>query len=125
VILPNDSHIWILSEFRSLRWMPLQPKHLDYVNTQFLLIGHKDNALEKATDQQNQDEGEGKDKPLEEMEKLEHEDEIRVEHLKGNSLLGLAALSVQSAYWKFIGDDSVFTDLGLDSKDYPKLQTTW
>ena len=75
----------ILEEFRSLRWMPLQPKHLDYVNTQFILIGHKENALEKATDQQNQDEGEGKDKPLEELEKLEHEDEIRVEHLKGTS----------------------------------------
>ena len=66
--------------------MPLQPKHLDYVNTQFLLIGHKDNALEKATEPQNQDEGEGKDKPLEEMEKLEHEDQIRVEHLKGNTV---------------------------------------
>jgi len=105
--------------------MPLQPKHLDYVNTQFLLIGHKDNALEKATDQQNQDEGEGKDKPLEEMEKLEHEDEIRVEHLKGKFPLGLTIISVQSAYWKLVGDDSVFVDLGFDSKDYPKLQTTW
>ena len=63
--------------------MPLQPKYLDYENTQFLLIGHKDHALEKAAGQQNQDEGEGKDQPIEEMEKLEHEDEIRVEHLKG------------------------------------------
>ena len=75
----------ILDEFRSLRWMPLQPKHLDYVNTQFILIGHKENAFEKATDQKNQDEGEGKDRPLEELEKLKHEDEIRVEHLKGTS----------------------------------------
>jgi len=104
--------------------MPLQPKHLDYVNTQFLLIGHKDNALEKATDQQNKDEGEDKDTPLGAMEKLEHEDEIRVEHLKGNS-------SRFDRFWRpihlleLIGDDSVFTDLGLDSKDYPKLQTTW
>ena len=65
--------------------MPLQPKHLDYVNTQFILIGHKENTLEKATDQQKQDEGEGKDKPLEELEKLEHEDEIRVEHLTSTS----------------------------------------
>ena len=23
------------------------------------------------------------------------------------------------------GDDSVFTDLGLSAKEYPKLQTTW
>ncbi|KAL8830165.1 MAG: hypothetical protein Q9191_001587 [Dirinaria sp. TL-2023a] len=95
----------LLDEFRSLRWMPLQPKHLDYENTQLLLIGHKEQALEKAAGQQNQDEGDGKDQPIEEMEKLEHEDEIRVEHLKG--------------------DDTVFVDLGLSSKDYPKVQTTW
>lgn len=94
----------LLDEFRSLRWMPLQPKHLDYENTQFLLIGHAEHALEKAADQKDQ-EGEGKDQPIEEMEKLVHEDEIRVEHLKG--------------------DDTVFVDLGLSSKDYPKVQTTW
>ena len=23
------------------------------------------------------------------------------------------------------GDDSVFTDLGLSAKEFPKLQTTW
>ena len=77
----------MLDEFRGLRWMPLQPRHLDYENTQILLIGHKEGALEKAADQQVQDEGEGKDKLIEEMEKLEHEDELRVEHLKGGLLL--------------------------------------
>lgn len=63
--------------------MPLQPKLLDYVNTQFLIIGHAGNDLEKATEQQPLDEKHDKDTPLEEMEKLEHEDELRVEHLKG------------------------------------------
>lgn len=63
--------------------MPLQPKLLDYVNTQFLLIGHASNNLEQATEQQPSDEKQDKDAPLEEMEKLEHEDELRVEHLKG------------------------------------------
>lgn len=24
-----------------------------------------------------------------------------------------------------VGDDSVFEDLGLSSKEYPKVQTTW
>lgn len=63
--------------------MPLQPKLLDYVNTQFLVIGHAGNGLEKATEQQPVDEKHDKDTPLEEMEKLEQEDELRVEHLKG------------------------------------------
>ncbi len=64
--------------------MPLHPKLLDYENTQFLLIGHNDDALEKAAKPQNGEETETeKETPLEEMETLEHEDEIRVEHLKG------------------------------------------
>ncbi len=66
--------------------MPLQPKLLNYANTQILIIGHKDNAVEKATVQQGEDETEDKDTPMEEMEKLEHEDEMRVEHLKGKQL---------------------------------------
>ena len=63
--------------------MPLQPKLLDYVNTQFLVIGHADNSLEKATEQLPVDEKHDKDTPLEEMQKLEHEDELRIEHLRG------------------------------------------
>ncbi|KAI4213405.1 MAG: hypothetical protein LQ351_003905 [Letrouitia transgressa] len=94
----------ILDEFRSLRWMALQPKHLDYENTQFLIIGHNEPALEKASVQQPDDEKQAKDTPQEELEKLDAEDEFRVQHLKG--------------------DDSVFKDLGLSSKEYPKLQTT-
>ncbi|KAL8918469.1 MAG: hypothetical protein Q9172_005410 [Xanthocarpia lactea] len=86
-------------------WMALEPKLLDYENTQFLLIGHKEDSLEKATVPQTDDEKIDKEAPKEELEKLEHEDELRVQHLKG--------------------DDSVFEDLGLDSKEYPKLQTTW
>jgi hypothetical protein len=62
--------------------MPLQPKHLDYMNTQFLVIGEGEGSVDKATQPQSQDEKEGKEKPLEEMEKLEGEDEIRVKHLK-------------------------------------------
>ena len=61
--------------------MPLEPKLLDYENTQFLLIGHKEEALEKAAGVQDED-GE-KETPLEELEKLEEEDERRIEGLKG------------------------------------------
>lgn len=63
--------------------MPLTPKLLDYENTQFLIIGHKEDALEKATVPQTDDVKQDKEEPKEEMEKLEHEDEMRVEHLKG------------------------------------------
>ncbi|KAL8768404.1 MAG: hypothetical protein Q9209_005310 [Squamulea sp. 1 TL-2023] len=95
----------ILDEFRGRGWMPLQPKLLDYENTQCLLIGHENDALEKATVPQPDDEKQDKEAPKEELETLEHEDHLRVEHLKG--------------------DDTVFEDLGLSSKEYPKLQTTW
>ena len=74
----------ILDEFHGRGWMPLQPKLLNYDNTQFLLIGHNDDALEKAAKPQDGEEEKGeKETPLEELETLEHEDEIRVEHLKG------------------------------------------
>ena len=73
----------IMSEFRDLRWMPLQPKLLDYEGTQFLLIGED---ISSATEQLPRDEKQDKDSPMEEMEKLEGEDEIRVKHLKGKHL---------------------------------------
>ncbi|KAI4188528.1 MAG: hypothetical protein L6R41_002090 [Letrouitia leprolyta] len=95
----------ILDEFRGRGWMPLEPKLLDFENTQFLIIGHHEESLEKATVPQPEDEKNDKETPKEEMEKLEHEDDLRVQHLKG--------------------DDTVFEDLGLSFKEYPKLQTTW
>lgn len=76
----------ILDEFRSLRWGPLQPKHLEYVNCQFLLVGES-GGIEKALEPQKEDEKENKEEPKTEMEKLEGEDEIRVKHLKGKSTL--------------------------------------
>ena len=86
--------------------MPLQPKLLDYEYTQFLLIGHGEGSLEKATQPQDgEDQKAEKETPMEEIEKLEGEDESRVKGLDG--------------------DHAVFVDLGLSSKDYPKFQTTW
>ena len=74
----------ILDEFHGRGWMPLQPRLLNYDNTQFLLIGHNDDALEKAAKPQDGEEDKAeKETPLEQLETLEHEDEIRVEHLKG------------------------------------------
>ena len=74
----------IIDEFHGRGWMPLEPKLLNYENTQFLIIGHKNHALEKTAEPQDgEDQKADKETPMEELEKLEQEDEIRVEHLKG------------------------------------------
>ena len=116
----------MLNEFRSLRWMPLQPKHLDYPNSQILLIGESADDLGKSMDQQAGDEKAEKDTPLEEMEKLEDEDERRVEGLKG-MFFHIETYFGGKAFVDCcqIGDDSVFEDLGLSSKEYSKIPTTW
>lgn len=60
--------------------MPLEPKLLDYENTQFLLIGAE---IGKISQGEEKDQKHDKETPLEELEKLEHEDDLRVQHLKG------------------------------------------
>ncbi|KAH7383012.1 hypothetical protein BKA64DRAFT_174554 [Cadophora sp. MPI-SDFR-AT-0126] len=93
-------------KFRNLRWMPLEPELLNYQNTQFLIIGEGMGEMGKAVQEMSQDaKDDTKEKPVEELEKLGEEDHDRVEHLKG--------------------DDPVFADLGLSSKEYSKMQTTW
>ncbi|KAL2167648.1 hypothetical protein VTG60DRAFT_949 [Thermothelomyces hinnuleus] len=96
----------LFEEFRSLRWVPTQPKHLDYVNTQFLLIGES-SGTDKALEPQKEDQEEGKAEPAEEMEKLEEEDEKRM---------------------KSLADDDagrIYVDLQAEAKNYPKLLTTF
>ncbi|KAH0164285.1 hypothetical protein KCU67_g5218, partial [Aureobasidium melanogenum] len=95
----------VIDAFHGRSWMPAQPKHLDYANAQLLMIGESlddSHALEATSNDQKSD---NKETPQEEIEKLEHEDELRVEHLKG--------------------DDTVFADLGLSHKEYPSVPTTW
>lgn len=95
----------IIEDFHGRNWMPALPKHLDYNNAQLLMIGESlddSHALEATSKDQQSD---NKETPQEEIEKLEHEDELRVEHLKG--------------------DDTVFADLGLSHKEYPSVPTTW
>lgn len=75
----------IQDEFRNLRWMPLQPKHLNYEACQFLMIGEGEGNLDKATEPQEKDVKNDKSAPKDEIEKLEEEDEARVEHLNGKS----------------------------------------
>ncbi|KAL7770947.1 hypothetical protein CFE70_000887 [Pyrenophora teres f. teres 0-1] len=69
-----------IEEFRGLAWVEVKPKYLDYEYCQILLIGEKmESGVEPTTKDQKHD----KETPLEEIEKLEHEDELRVEHLHG------------------------------------------
>ncbi|KAJ4303779.1 hypothetical protein N0V90_002680 [Kalmusia sp. IMI 367209] len=92
----------IIEEFRGLAWSEVKPKYLDYANTQILLIGENtENAVQATKKDQKHD----KVSPKEELEQLEHEDELRVEHLHG--------------------DDSIFDDLKISRDDYSKVPTTW
>jgi len=111
----------IMDEFRGLRWLPTQPKHLDYSSAQLLLIGEAQGDVGNAVQEQKKDkDDDSKISPNEEMEKLEGEDEQRVEGLKGRS----SNLCFKAVLTEFSGDDSVFDDLHISSKDYPKVQTT-
>ena len=96
-----------MEDFRELRWIGSTPKHLDVVNTQFLLIGES-SGLQKAmqageNDQENAD----KEMPMDEMERLEEEDTARMNNLSKDS------------------STAIFADLEAQAKNYPKLQTTF
>ena len=72
-----------MDAFRGRGWMPLQAGILDYENAQILLIGEQSGEISKAMQPSEKDQKHHKETPLEEMEKLEHEDDIRIQHLKG------------------------------------------
>lgn len=95
----------ILEAFGARSWMPTVPEHLNYENASFLLIGENidsGSALEAtAQDEKSED----KEVPEEELIKLEEEDEERIRNFKG--------------------DNSIYEDLGISSKEYPKVKSTW
>ncbi|KAH7363679.1 hypothetical protein BKA66DRAFT_611826 [Pyrenochaeta sp. MPI-SDFR-AT-0127] len=92
----------IIEEFRNLAWSEVKPKYLDYPYCQILLIGEN---IDKAVEPTKKDQKNDKETPQEELEKLEHEDELRVQHLNG--------------------DDSVYDDLKISKDEYPSVPTTW
>lgn len=76
----------IMDEFRGRNWMPAEPKHVNYAMAQVLLIG-EDFDSSSNLDPAPKDEKNGeKETPQEELEKLEGEDEHRVERLRGVSV---------------------------------------
>ncbi|OOQ85015.1 BTB domain transcription factor [Penicillium brasilianum] len=94
----------VMEKFGDLRWVPLQPEFIEYPNAQFLMIGEAQDSLGKAAT------AEGGKKPHEiepgeELERMEHENEDRIQALGG--------------------DSTIFLDLGLDAKKYTGVPTTW
>jgi hypothetical protein len=79
----------IIDEFRGLAWSEVKPKYIDYEYCQILLIGEN---LEKGVEPTTKDQKHDKETPQEELEKLEHEDELRVQHWNG-MLIPLAQTS--------------------------------
>jgi uroporphyrinogen-III synthase len=110
----------IIEEFRGLAWSEVKPKYLDHEYCQILLIGEN---TDKAMEPTKKDKKHDKETPKEEIEQLEHEDELRVQHLKGESKH--LPLSIACVLTMHLGDDSVFEDLKISKDEYPKLPTTW
>ena len=111
----------VLDRFRGLRWMAADPQLLNYINAQILMIAESDPESNLAASTKKEEE-EHKS-PYEELERLEHEDETRIKNMKGTYRTILAY------YFKLtltnVGDLSIFDDLHISSKDYPKVKTTW
>ncbi|KAK1714556.1 hypothetical protein CaCOL14_007380 [Colletotrichum acutatum] len=95
----------IKDDFRDLRWTNTKPEHLDYPNAQFLFIGQSE--FSNAVEPKSKDVKAGKENPEDILEEIADEDEKRMEHLSGDD------------------SASIFADLQVRAKDYPKLQTTF
>lgn len=95
----------IREKFADYRWVPLEPVFINYPNAQILMIGEAQGELGKAVIAEPDGKKENEEQPGEELEKLEHENEERIEALQG--------------------DATVYQDLGLDAKNYPPVPTTW
>lgn len=75
-----------IDDFRGLAWMPIhKAEYLDYPNAQILLIGEGEDKFGQALEATDKDKKDGnKESAEEELEKLEDEDQIRIDHLHGS-----------------------------------------
>lgn len=112
-----------MEELRDLRWAPLQPKFLNYPNSQFLMIGEAQETLGKGGETEQKEAG--KEKAGEEVEMLEYENEVRAYPLRGVFSSKHMSRCDFTLTMCFAGNDTVFDDLGMNLKDYPKVPTTW
>ncbi|VUC32581.1 unnamed protein product [Clonostachys rosea] len=96
----------VIDEFRSLRWLPSKPIHLDYPNAQLLLVGES-SGVEKALEPQEKDETNSAENPEEFVESLAEEDFQRMRHLSGHQ------------------SESIYADLQARAEGYPQLKTAF
>ncbi|EGR45190.1 uncharacterized protein TRIREDRAFT_81659 [Trichoderma reesei QM6a] len=94
-------------EFHEYRWIPTRPHHLDYANTQILMIGESSGIKKALGVEDDGGKQANKEEPLEEMEELEEQDLKRMQQLSGDD------------------SASIYADLKAHAEDYPKLQTTF
>lgn len=106
---PAEFPASVMEAFRGRNWMPVEPEHLDYRHAQILMIGVDDDDAG--------DDADGRQKG--ELEKLEKEDESRVDGLAKDTAGGAGTGGSKK------GDDAVFADLGLSKDEYPDVATTW
>ncbi|KAJ5161103.1 hypothetical protein N7492_006495 [Penicillium capsulatum] len=84
--LPKDPEYpeSVLGKFGGLRWVPLKPEFIEYPNAQILMIGEAQDQLGKAATAEGNKQAH-EEEPGQELEKLEQENEQRVEALQGTS----------------------------------------
>ncbi|KAF1817105.1 hypothetical protein P152DRAFT_504494 [Eremomyces bilateralis CBS 781.70] len=91
----------IMEEFRGRKWLPVgRPEHLDYSNSQVLLIGEGKDSFAGAIPTNGEYQT-----AEDEILRLDEEEEARIEHLNG--------------------DDTIFDDLHVSKQEFPALKSTW
>lgn len=91
------------TDFKTLRWAPTKPNHLNYSNAQILMIGEKsglDKGAESTDDETDKD-------PKDVLDEMEQQDLNRMRHLSGDQ------------------SDAIYADLRASSQSFPKLQTAF
>lgn len=96
-MLMTDAMTRIREKFADYRWVPLEPVFINYSNAQILMIGEAQDELGKAAIAEPDGKKENQEQPGEELEKLEHENEERIEALQGK-LLQLGDLTRMITY---------------------------
>ena len=71
----------VIEKFRGLRWAAAEPEYMNYENAQMLLIAESDPESSLAAS--SKDDSDEYKSPYEELERLEHEDETRMQNMQG------------------------------------------
>ncbi|KAM3497763.1 hypothetical protein MY10362_008893 [Beauveria mimosiformis] len=91
---PPEYPKYILEEFGSYRWIPTKPEHLNYKNTQLLLIGQGERPQLTTGDDE-----EGQAKVEDELEVLMEEDLKGMQHLSSNESEAIFADLYAKSKW--------------------------